>query len=136
LYYRSQAEDDFQGNYLNPLRIRLFDISVNWSKYSKPWDVIYGHSDAGIAEFVVREVRRDLPTELPPANPRQRHQPKRRTYLPWHDPIDDNYSHTEIAVLRDGRRVTDHNQITTEAKKEFRQILSDRSRVIRAPRAA
>jgi hypothetical protein len=37
---------------------------VNWSKYSKPWDVIFGDPKAGIALFLVWEVSRDLPTEI------------------------------------------------------------------------
>jgi hypothetical protein len=66
LYYRCQA-DDVAGDRLLPLKVRSFDVSVNWSKYSKPWDVIFGDSKAGIALFLVWEVKRDLPTQLPPS---------------------------------------------------------------------
>ena len=132
LYYRCAAED-VAGDRLLPVRVKSFDVSVNWSKYSKPWDVIFGHPDAGIALFVVCEINRDLPTELPKSAARPELQPKPRTYRPWHEPLDENYSHTEIAVFRDGMRVKKTSQISDEAKKEFRQIISDRSRVIRSP---
>jgi hypothetical protein len=132
LYYRCQAED-VTGDRLLPLRVRSFDISVNWSKYGKPWDVIFGYANAGIALFLVSEIRRDLPSELPTSTARQQDQAKPRTFLPWHEPYDDNYAHSEIIVFRDGIRATKTSHIGEEAKKEFRQIISDRSRVIRSP---
>jgi hypothetical protein len=135
LYYRCQAED-VDGDRLLPLRIRSFDVSVNWSKYSKPWDVIVGNATAGIALFLIFEVRRDLPTQLPASAARQQDQPKPRPFRPFHDPYDENYSHSEIIVLRDGKRITKTSHISDEAKKEWRQIVSDRTRVIRPPQAA
>jgi len=134
LYYRCKMEDVAEDRLL-PLRVRYIDASVNWSKYSKPWDVIFGHSKAGIALFVVCEMRRDLPSELPASTARQQDQPKRRAYRPWHEPYDENYPHAELAVYMDDRRLTKERQISEEAKKEFRQIISDRSRVIRQPNA-
>jgi hypothetical protein len=106
-------------------------MSVNWSKYCKPWDVIFGYPNGGIALFIVFEIKRDFPSELPATMAQQK--PKPRTFRPSHEPFDDNYSHSEIAVFRDGVRVTKTSQISDEAKKEFRQIVSDRSRIIKSP---
>jgi hypothetical protein len=52
LYYRFESDEDIDGDrLLGPRIYTSFDISVNWSKYSKPWDVIFDHLKAGVALF-------------------------------------------------------------------------------------
>jgi len=121
-----------EGSRLLPVRVKSFDISVNWSKYSKPWDVIFGSPTAGIALFVVWDIRRELPTDLASE---QRETRKLHSYGPVHEPYDDNYSHTEIAVIKDGKRVTKSSAVGELAKKEFRQIISDKSLILRRPKS-
>lgn len=133
LYYRCHT-DDVVGDRLLPLRIRPINLSVNWSKYSKPWDVIFGQPNAGIAVILVSEIRRDLPEQITADDSKNRDKPKPRCYRPWHDPYDDNYGHTEIAVYKEEDRLTNERDINSQTKKAFRQILSDRSRVVRLPR--
>jgi hypothetical protein len=50
-------------------------------------------------------------------------------------PEEDNYSHSVIAVLKDGQRVTKSADVGKKAKKEFKQIISDMSLVLRRPKA-
>ena len=131
LYYRCQADAVIDNRLLAP-KLKSFDISVNWSKYSKPWDVIFGDPSAGIALFFVFDIRRDLPTDR---TTEQREIPKVHSYRPVHDPDDDNYSHSEITVIKDGQRVTKSSMVGEKAKKEFRQIISDKSVMLKQPKA-
>jgi hypothetical protein len=54
-------------------------------------------------------------------------------YKVEHDPEEYNYAHTEIRVYKDGVRVKKSSQIGELAKKEFRQIISDRAFVLLNP---
>jgi hypothetical protein len=133
LYYRCATKEDVEGNHLLPARVRAYDISVNWSKYSKPWDVIFDKPLAGIVLFFVHDIQLDLPIDLSSAA-REQDKPKPHLYRPIHEPEDDNYSHSAIAIFKDGERITKERQVGTNAKKEFRQIISDRSLILRHPR--
>src|SRR5208337_2719167 len=42
LYHRC-VQEDMEGNRLSALRLRYENTSVNRSRYSKPWDVIFDH---------------------------------------------------------------------------------------------
>ena len=88
---------------------------------SKPWDVIFGEPTAGIALFVVWDIRQDLPTDLS-SEQREEDTPKPHLYRPIHEPYDDNYSHSVIGVIKDGSRITKSRAIGEKAKKEFRPI--------------
>src|SRR6185503_3270378 len=46
LFHRCTAED-VVGDRLNPARIKYDRTSCNWSKYSKPWDVIFDYPEHG-----------------------------------------------------------------------------------------
>jgi hypothetical protein len=101
LYYRFDSAEDIEGEHLLGPRIRAsFDISVNWSKYSMPWDVIVGVPDAGIAVFFVLEIQRELPTNLG-SSERAKDKPKPHLYALVHEPEEENYSHSAIAVFKD-----------------------------------
>lgn len=127
LYLRCQNED-VVGNRLLPARIRYFDVSVNWSKYSWPWDVIFGYPGSGIVRFVVR----DLPKELPKDKPADKSL-KLLSFRPIHAPETDNYAHAEICVFAGDVRVLKQKAVGEMAKKEFRQIMSDRGLLLLPP---
>ena len=127
LYKRCSKEDVFEGRLLSA-RIPSLDISVNWSKYSKPWDVIFDHPGTGIARLTVNDLPSDLPKERQANRPQKAH-----AYAPSHEPEDTNYAHSEIQVLKEGVRVTKSSQVAETVKKEFRQIMSDRCLILRAP---
>jgi hypothetical protein len=94
--------------------------------------VIFKNPTAGIALFFVRDIDRAFPSDLS-GTQREIDRPKPHLYGPKHDPYEDNYSHTAIAVLKDGKPVTKSGDISPTAKKEFRQVVSDRSLIIRRP---
>ena len=112
---------------LNPARLRPLDISVNWSKYSKPWDVIFDHPGCGIARLLVKDVCKLLPVQEI-ANQTL----KLVKYYVAHVPEDLNYSHSEIKVKKDEVVLVKSSQISDTAKKEFKQILSDRAIILLA----
>jgi hypothetical protein len=135
LYYRFESEEDMDGDrLLGPRLYASFDISVNWSKYSKPWDVIFDFPEAGIALFFVRHIWCDLPVDRS-GTQREQDRPKPHQYRPWHEPEENNYSHSVIAVLKDNERVTKSASVGKIAKKEFKQIISDNSLILHRPRA-
>src|SRR5262245_39778778 len=82
LFHRCGAEDIAEGR-LIPGRIRYQNTSINWSKYSKAWDVIFDHEGCGIVQFLVRHLPRRLPMVPPNDN-------KTRifTFGPVHEPLD------------------------------------------------
>jgi hypothetical protein len=128
LYQRIEAED-IVGDRLLPARIRILDQSVNWSKYSRPWDVTFGYRKQGIARIAVRDLPPPLPRELPNKDA------KYHDFKPAHDPLPQNYSHCEIRVSKNGVRVTNAKQIGDLAKKEYRTMLSDRCVIVMRPDA-
>ena len=103
---------------------------MNWSKYGKPWDVIFDFPGYGIAQFMVCGLPEELPMELPPG--RQPNPPKPHSFFPAHIPESDNYAHCEIWTFKDGVRVP-RPDLPATVKKEFRQIMSDRGVILHSP---
>ena len=50
-----------------------------------------------------------------------------------HDPLDDNYGHSELRVYKDGKREKDTKKINTGVKKEYRTKLAFRTRIVVRP---
>jgi hypothetical protein len=126
LYYRCKKEDVVGDRLLGP-RLRCEGASVNWSKYSKPWDVIFDHADHGIARLIVRDLPKDLPQQQPSGTPIDLH-----SFLPHHEPIKTNYSHSEIWPYRENTRL---NRLSSRTvKKEFQTMMAARSLVLRDPK--
>ena len=71
LYHRCKKED-FEGDWVFGARMRYNNTSVNWSKYSKPWDVIFDHAGHGIVQFMVCQLPKELPKEPTPGARRDR----------------------------------------------------------------
>lgn len=127
LFHRCSAED-ILGDRLNPTRIKYNRTSCNWSKYSKPWDVIFDHPEHGIVRFIVRCLPRHLPKVRTDKNV------KEYSFFPRHDPEELNYSHSEIRTFRE-EELLDKVSLPETVKKEFRTIMSDKSYLLRHPRA-
>lgn len=126
LFYRCKA-DDVVNDRLLPLSIPYKNTSVNWSKYSKPWDVIFDHPNHGIAQLVICDLPKELPKERVAGQ-----QPKLHSFVPQHVPITLNYSHSEIWTWKEGAHLPKAN-LSETVKKEFRQIMSDRAVILHAP---
>ena len=126
LFHRCTAED-IAGDRLIPSRINYKNTSVNWSKYSKAWDVIFDYKGCGIVQFLVKHLPRRLP--IVPPNDKARI----FAFAPVHEPLDVNYSHSEIGTFVGAERLSDAN-LSSTAKKEFRAELSDRCMVLWLPK--
>jgi len=122
LYVRCQTKDINAGHIL-PSGIRFPDWSTNRSKYSEPGDVLLpSFARWGIGSFKVR----DIPSEL------QFEQSKCYSFCPVHDPLPENYAHTEVRTFKDGQ--FDRNtQVATSIKKLFRILLSEASIILKYP---
>lgn len=118
LYHRCTKEDVKDEVFL-PARIRIDRPSVNWSKYSKAWDVIFDHPGQGIVRFAVGSLPGELPTATPKAG---EHPPELHHFFAFHDPLDLNYSHSEIRCSRAGRELTRIS--SSVVKKEFQAMMS------------
>jgi len=124
--YRRCVKEDVQGDQLLPARISYDDASVNWSKYSWPWDVIFDHPGQGVARWVVDDLPHDLPENPPPKTNVEMHD-----FRPKHVPLDENYSHSEIQVYRSGQPL--QRLSSNLVKKEYRTIMGERSLVLIQP---
>lgn len=78
--------------------IRLPDCSVNRSKYSLPMDVLVNKGDDDTEQCVISWLVGDVPTQLPAKEPSGLAYDCRVV----HDPLEDNYSHTEIRTYPTG----------------------------------
>lgn len=123
LYHRCQLRH-IDSERLLPEAIRFPNFSVNRSKYSEPEDVLLpNYQDWGIAAFEVIDIPESQSTDT-------------NTEYSWrveHDPLDENYAHSEVRTFKNSV-YTENLKVPTTIKKEFRQILSDRARVIHKPR--
>jgi hypothetical protein len=127
LYHRCTKEDVEDEVFL-PARIRINRPSVNWSKYSKAWDVIFDYPGHGVVRFAVGNLPRELPKA--PLKPGEK-RPEPHHFFPLHDPLDLNYSHSEIRCSRGGRELV---KISSSAvTKEFQAIMSRQGLLLLRP---
>ncbi len=127
LLYRRCVREDIEGDRLLAARIKYDDTSVNWSKYSKPWDVIFDYPGQGIARWLVRDLPKQIPENYPPGTKVQLHD-----FTPSHVPLCKNYLHSEIWVYRSGIRI--QRLSSNLAKKQFRTMMSDKSFLLLHPK--
>jgi hypothetical protein len=122
LYYRCQAQHVAESRLL-PTALRFPDFSVNRAKYSLPEDVLIpDYQTWGIAAFQVKDIPPDQKSDA-------------STTYTWgviHDPNVDNYAHSEIRTYKNGYYAKNLD-VSKTVKKAFRQILSDRARIIKQP---
>ena len=126
--YRRFDNEDYLEDRLIASRISYKNASVNWSKYSKPWDVIFDYPNWGYSQLSVRHLPSELPKEKIDANA------KLHSFMPEHKPLSDNYSHTEIVTYKEKTKLTGNFDLPSIVKKEFRTIVSDRSVVLAKPK--
>jgi hypothetical protein len=129
LYFRISKED-WDGGQLIEARLPVANQSVNWSKYSMPWDVKFDHPFCGIAQICVRDIPKQLPEQLSDPND------KFHIYAPKHVPIATNYSHSEIQVTKNGILVRDSSKINSKiVKKKYRSIIRSAAVILLEPMA-
>lgn len=125
--YRRFTKEDVEGARLIAARIPYGNTSVNWSKYSKPWDVVFDNPGHGIAQLSTHHLPMELP-KRPPAGST----PTLHSFKPEHFPESSNYSHSQLMTYKAGSKVSNPSLPAT-VKKEFRTIISDRSVVLCSP---
>lgn len=122
LLYRCVAKNDFDE--LGMLDIECFessDLSVNWSRFSLPADVLCrqnANPKDGCVSFTVEQAKYE------------------NLAIPCHDPIEGNYSHTEIRWLKDGETVepvhgrkNSKSQQDKVARQKWRVYICTRARM-------
>lgn len=121
-------EDTRAGDKLAVAAIALPDQSGNRSKYSQERDVLLVQYpkfiDWGVARLPVREI------------PHSCKSPGDVDYglEPHHDPLPQNYAHSEILVTKSGVRVRDKNKINQTVRKQLRLRIAERCEIIHAAR--
>lgn len=128
LYLRCSAEHvDVEQKHALPLAVTFTNQSVNRGKYSKPeWVLVPRWFDWGIAAFTVQDVPESLSSEGK----------VRYDFKVEHDPLEDNYAHSEIRTYKGGRYEPDAGKkVTKQVKLRFRTSLCEKARLIRLPKA-
>ncbi len=130
LYRACAFEDVIDGRVAGPT-ISCRQISVNWSKYSVPWDVIFDRKNWGVAHLFVQDLPTDLPIDPPPGA-------NLFDFRVGHVPENDNYAHSQIEAYKRGQAanapvVMVTTDLPSTVKKQLRQILADKFTVIILP---
>lgn len=123
LYQRFTQEDVHEGRLL-PARIRYGDPSSNWSKYSKPWDVVFDNPGEGIAQILVADLPSGIPKIIPDGMTSEIH-----SCRPSHVPLPENYPHSEIWTYK-GEVKVKSGRLGSLAKKAFQAEMSERCIII------
>lgn len=130
LYFRCMAEWIECGR-IKPANVHFPDQSVNRQKYSRPRDVLLPDDSEESCNWLLWGVVgiqvRDLPPEM-----------RTGGGIPYsfpveHDPLPNNYSHSELRVFKNGVRETSKGKINNQIKKEYRTRLALRTSVIVSP---
>ena len=130
LLYQRCTKEDVRGDQLVIARIKYDSASVNWCKYSKPWDVIFDHAGWGIVQHMVGNLPQGLPKETP-VGTRQKDMPKNQSYRTVHVPLTNNYAHSELQAFHDdGTRPARVGELI---KKEYRALIAQHGVIILIP---
>jgi hypothetical protein len=118
-------------NQIKPANIHFPDQSVNRERFSRPKDVLLPDGSerskswilCGVASFRVADLPGDMQS---PGGVSFR-------FTVEHDPNEDNYSHSELRVYKNGQRERDKRRINDTIKKAYRTKLALSTRVIVTP---
>jgi hypothetical protein len=90
---------------------------------------VFDHPGWGLSGLIVW----DLPNELPKEKGGDSGKTGPHQFIPEHVPEDLNYSHCELALVKDGKKVTGKVNPPEIVKKEFRTFMSDRALIMTPP---
>jgi hypothetical protein len=122
LYRRLRALDVDPDGRIEPTSLESPDFSVNRSKYSEPEDVILPHPSCGIASFTVVDV----------PEPFRSAENIEYLFSLEHDPLEDNYAHSEIRSYKNRQRLAPRKP-PKSVRTRFRLALASRMEVLRSP---
>lgn len=129
LYVWFQFSD---GDRVNPASLRCPDQSCNREKYcAQPeWVLLPNNQDKGIGVFEVQ----DIPSSLPEfqEGAKKDENAKLRDFKVEHDPLDMNYSHSEIRAYKLPDFIRD-SKCTNTVKTQFKHQLSVKIKIIKQP---
>lgn len=114
---------DAEGN-VNPAYVGFPNQSTNRSKYSKPRDVLLPdqrpESRTWLLWGVVSLRVSSIPSKIIGPQPHC----IEYTFSVEHEPENDNYSHSELSVYKQGKRENKGKKINQEVKKAYREHLA------------
>lgn len=110
------------------ISFRLPNFSVNREKYSEPDDVLLpSYKDYGYLSF--------KKSHFPPPAKSAGEEGKWYCFDVMHNPVEDNYSHTDVRCLKDGF-FSDNLGVPKTVKKVFRQTIAEKCKILRKPAGA
>lgn len=118
---------------VKPAHVHFPDQSVNREKYSKPGDVLLPDRSDKSNEWIYWGVASTTIADIP--EPIETEGRVEYSFTAEHDPLDDNYGHTELRVYKDGNRESNKKKINNQIKKKYRTILALSTHVIIRPLA-
>lgn len=128
LYFRCMASWIEPDGTIKPANVHFPDQSVNREMFSKPCDVLLPDGTDRSKSWIhwgVATIRvENVPSSLSTAGN------VTYNFTVEHDPLDDNYGHSELRVYKGGQRETNSNKVNAGVKKGYRTAVGLKSRVI------
>jgi len=129
LFQRFNQLLEVQGH-LYPNSVRLPDFSVNRQKFSRPEDVLLfdfpNCLEWGVSAFKAKYIPTPFIVHDTNKNINNIFE-----FCVWHDPEEDNYSHSEVRGLKNNQRF---KNISKKLKKSFRFKLSEKLEILKHPK--
>ncbi len=123
LYRRLRVTDVDPDGRIEPTSLRSPDFSVNRAKYSEPDDVVLFQPNCGIASFTVADVPELLLSK----------EKVEYRFSVEHDPLADNYSHSEVRSYVGSRRLAPRKP-PKAIRTLFRLTLVSKMKIVRNPK--
>jgi len=131
LFFRCTLDGIGDEGRIKPASIHPPDQSVNREKYSSCRDVLLPDGSPRSKVWILWGVAMILVEDVPPETRSAGGIAFRFTVE--HDPLDDNYGHSELRVYKNGQRERDKKKMNSQVKKEYRTKLALRTRVVIKP---
>ena len=136
LHLRCLLEAIDQRGHIKPANIHFPDQSVNRQRFSRPRDVLLRDGSEQSKAFILWGVASILVSDLPPDDQTTGGAGSRGitySFSAEHDPEEDNYSHTELRVYKNGQRERKSKKINSQVKKRYRTNLALQTRIVVRP---
>jgi len=131
LYLRCQFAWLDVNRRLKPANVHFPDQSTNREKFCAAYDVLLPttvpNSHQWLCWGVVAIRVSDVPTHAETTGGTE------MTFTVEHDPIEDNYGHTELRAYKNGRRERNKNKINDLVKKAYRTKFAEGTRIVVRP---
>lgn len=137
LYMRFKSDWLDENDHILPACIHFPDQSVNRDKCSEAYDVLLPNNESraidmvfwGVASVTVDDVPKSDGTNV---ESKAKNKAAQLRFTVEHDPLEDNYGHTELRVYKNGSRTRKSN-VAELAKKAYRTKLAGKTAVVIRP---